>query len=50
MESWAAPRWAPLGPVTASWLLGLLLSPGTLQLTGMLSAFSVLAGSAHQSS
>ncbi|KAM8779855.1 NFAT activation molecule 1 [Rhynchonycteris naso] len=26
--------WAPLGPLTAPWLLGLLLSPWTLQLTG----------------
>ncbi|KAM7116832.1 NFAT activation molecule 1 [Molossus nigricans] len=34
MESWAPLRWAPPGPVTASWLLGLLLSPETLQLTG----------------
>lgn len=39
MESWPLRRWAPPGPLAAPlaapWLLGLLLSPWTLRLTGI---------------
>ncbi|KAM5333481.1 NFAT activation molecule 1 isoform 1-T1 [Glossophaga mutica] len=34
MESWSRRPWAPLGPLAAPWLLGLLLCPWTPQPTG----------------
>lgn len=34
MESWPPGRWAPPGPLSAPWLLGLFLLPWTLKLTG----------------
>lgn len=34
MESWPPGRWAPPGPLSAPWLLGLFLLPWNLKLTG----------------
>lgn len=39
MESWPPGRWAPPGPLSAPWLLGLFLLPWTLKLTGTPSSF-----------